>query len=83
MPDLIDPVKKNAKDLLKVYDTRYSQAVTQPGTNLALQDLTAVIGREPVLSLWCGRRRKQHIKLSLLIVTSFAPLQEKKECIND
>ena len=43
----------------KVYNTADSQVVTQPGTDAALQDLTSVIGREPVLSLWCGRRRKQ------------------------
>ena len=34
----------------------------QPGTDAALQDLTSVIGREPVLSLWCGRRRKLQAK---------------------
>ena len=40
----------------KAYSTGYSQAVwfkkmvpEHPGTNLALQGLTAVIGREPVL----------------------------------
>ena len=32
----------------KAYNTGYSQAVSHPGTNLALQGLTAVIGREPV-----------------------------------
>ena len=35
----------------KAYNTGYSQAVSHPGTNLALQGLTAVIGREPVLFL--------------------------------
>ena len=30
----------------KAYSTGYSQAVSHPGTNLALQGLTAVIGRE-------------------------------------
>ena len=35
----------------KAYNTGYSQAVSRPGTNLALQGLTAVIGREPVLFL--------------------------------
>ena len=42
----------------KAYSTGYSQAVSHPGTNLALQVLPAVIGRESVLFLWCGRRRK-------------------------
>ena len=36
---------------LKADNTGYSQAVSPPGTNLALQGLTAVIGREPVLFL--------------------------------
>ena len=35
----------------KAYNTGYSQAVSRTGTNLALQGLTAVIGREPVLFL--------------------------------
>ena len=46
----------------KVYNTADSQVVTQPGTDAALQDLTSVIGREPVLSLWCGRRRRERVK---------------------
>ena len=41
----------------KTYSTWYSQAVTHPSTNQALRCLTAVIGREPVLSTWCGRRQ--------------------------
>ena len=43
----IDPKSKT----FKAYNTGYSQAVSRPGTNLALQGLTAVIGREPVLFL--------------------------------
>ena len=35
----------------KAYNTGYSQEVSHPGTNLALQGLTAVIGRESVLFL--------------------------------
>ena len=46
----------------KVYNTADSQVVTKPGTDAALQDLTSVIGREPVLSLWCGRRRSERVK---------------------
>ena len=46
----------------KAYSTGYSQAVSHPGTNLALQALTAVNGRQPVLFLWCGRRRKANQK---------------------
>ena len=30
--------------------------VTQSGTDAAQQGLTSVIGREPVFSLWCGRK---------------------------
>ena len=43
----------------KAYNTAYSQVVTQPSTDAAQQDLTSVIGREPVCFLWCGRRRKK------------------------
>ena len=42
-----DPKSKT----FKAYNTGYSQAVSCPGTNFALQGLTAVIGREPVLFL--------------------------------
>ena len=38
-----------------MYDTWYSQAVTHPSTDQARRCLTSVIGREPVLSTWCGR----------------------------
>ena len=50
----------------KAYSTGYSLAVSHPGTNLALQGLTAVIGREAVLFLWCGRRRKANLKSSYM-----------------
>ena len=50
----------------KAYNTGYSQAVSHPGTNLALQVLPAVIGREPVLFLWCGRRREANPKSSYM-----------------
>ena len=50
----------------KAYNTGYFQAVSHPGTNLALQGLTAVIGREPVLFLGCGRRRKANQKSSYM-----------------
>ena len=42
-----DPKRKR----FKAYNTGYSQSVSHPGTNLALQGLTAVIGREPVFFL--------------------------------
>ena len=50
----------------KAYNKGYSQAVSHPGTYLALQVLPAVIGREPVLFLWCGRRRKANPKSSYM-----------------
>ena len=50
----------------KAYSTGYTQAVSHPGTNLALQALTAVNGREPVLFVWCGRRRKANQKSSYM-----------------
>jgi hypothetical protein len=49
----------------KVYGTRYSQAVTHPSTNRARRCLTSVIGREPVLSTWYGRRRYGAAKLAI------------------
>ena len=41
----------------KVYNTGYSQAVTKRGANTVRQGLTLVIGREPLLYLWYGRRQ--------------------------
>ena len=43
---------------MKAYDTKYSQAVTHPSTNLAQCCLTSVIGRELVCSTWYGRRQE-------------------------
>ena len=37
-----------SKIVSKAYNTAYSQVVTQPSTDAAQQDLTSVIGREPV-----------------------------------
>ena len=51
--------------MAKVYGTRYSQAVTHPSTNRARRCLTSVIGREPVLSTWYGRRRQRTAKLAI------------------
>ena len=45
----------------KVYNTRYSQAVTHPSTNRARRCLTSVIGREPVFSTWYGRRHELQV----------------------
>ena len=43
-------LKKEEERKIKVYSTRYSQAVTHPSTNRARRCLTSVIGREPVFS---------------------------------
>ena len=45
----------------KVYNTAYSQVVTQPGTDAAQQDLTSVIGREPLFFFL--KRLKEHFYL--------------------
>ena len=59
----VQPVCGESKKMgAKVYNTAYSQMVTQSGTDAAQQNLTSVIGREAVLSLWCGRRRKKRVK---------------------
>lgn len=50
---------RELKEKKKAYNTGYSQAVTHPSTNPARQGLTSVIGREPVLSLWYGRRQEK------------------------
>ena len=55
----MEVLSENSKIGAKAYNTAYSQVVTQPSTDAAQQDLTSVIGREPVCFLWCGRRRKK------------------------
>ena len=57
------------------YDTKYSQAVTHPSTNLAQCCLTSVIGRELVLSTWYGRR---HLTLENVTYTKCKMLQYRK-----
>ena len=42
--------EEEKKKKIKVYSTRYSQAVTHPSTNRARRCLISVIGREPVFS---------------------------------
>ena len=55
-----------------VHDTKYSQADSRPSTNFAQPGLTAVIGREPVLSLWCGRERVPFETATISIKTIFS-----------
>ena len=50
----IEGVKKKKK----AYNTCGSQAVTHPSTEQARHCLTSVIRREPVYSVWYGRRHK-------------------------
>ena len=59
--------QKGNKKSKKAYNTWYSQAVTHPSTNPARQGLTSVIGREPVLSLWYGRRQEKEVQISCFI----------------
>ena len=73
-----------------VHDTKYSQAVSNPSTNFAQPGLTAVIGREPVLSWWCGRERLPFEKKRFLSRQPFCYLNtkqrhEKRErrCVHD
>ena len=51
----------------KAYGTWYSQAVTHPSTNQARRCLTSVIGREPVLSTWYGRKHLVTSTLTLYL----------------
>ena len=50
----------------KAYNTAYSQVVTQPSTDAAQQDLTLVIGQEPVCFLWCGCRRQKQVETCVI-----------------
>lgn len=59
--------KKNNEK--KAYSTWGSKAVAQPSTIQARRGLTSVIGREPVLSAWYGRKPKavaQHLLINVL-----------------
>ena len=44
----MEVLSEKSKIGAKAYNTAYSQVVTQPSTDAAQQDLTSVIGREPV-----------------------------------
>ena len=58
-PGEIEKVVGNFKKK-EAYNTCGSQAVTHPSTKQAQHCLTSVIGREPVYSVWYGRRHKFH-----------------------
>ena len=49
--------QRTAQQKSSACSTSYSQAVTHPSTRLAQHCLTSVIGREPVHSVWYGRRQ--------------------------
>ena len=55
----------------KVYSTWGSKAVAQPSTSQARRGLTSVIGREPVLSAWCGRKPKMTVAEEVLLLLFF------------
>ena len=61
--DKVEGKDTKVGEKIEAYNTRCSQAVTHPGTDLALPCLTSVIGREPVYSWWYGCRRKLDAKL--------------------
>ena len=42
----------------EAYGTRYSQAVSHPGTDRARPCLASEIGRDRACSGWCGRERR-------------------------
>ena len=56
-------IKRKIKS--KAYSTWGSKAVAQPSTSQARRGLTSVIGREPVLSAWYGRKPKATCKFGL------------------
>ena len=70
----------------KAYNTRYSQKVFHPSTNRARRCLTSVIGREPVYSVWYGRRRNRCVSRALYNITCFKCrgqyLQKVHTCLN-
>ena len=57
----------------KAYSTCCSQAVTHPSTGQAQHCLTSVIGREPVHSVWYGRRHS-----TLQEATLYSACRQKK-----
>ena len=67
------------RERLCVHDTKYSQADSRPSTNFAQPGLTAVIGREPVLSWWCGRKRQAFETATVYIKTNVSLLTHEVE----
>ena len=61
---------------VKAYNTCCSQAVTHPSTGQAQHCLTSVIGREPVHSVWYGRR---HLMSRVMLL--YSPCKKKKKVI--
>ena len=62
-------VHEKEKKKKKAYNTCCSQAVTHPSTEQARHCLTSVIRREPVYSVWYGRRHKVYSNNSLYAVS--------------
>ena len=59
----------------KAYNTRDSQAVSDPSTNRAQRCLTCQIGRDGVLSTWYGRKRRWWVAHGLYTDPGRAPLE--------
>ena len=68
--------RRKLKRKVKAYSTCCSQAVTHPSTWQAQHCLTSVIGREPVYSVWYGRRQ-----WSLLVVYFYVGFHLSYKCI--
>ena len=68
--------RRKLKRKVKAYSTCCSQAVTHPSTWQAQHCLTSVIGREPVYSVWYGRRQ-----WSLLVVYFYVGFHLRYKCI--
>lgn len=68
--ELADTYPKRGKRIKnqKAYSTWGSKAVAQPSTIQARRGLTSVIGREPVLSAWYGRKPKASCKYEYMNV---------------
>ena len=73
-------LRKARRQRKKNNSTRYSQAVTHPSTNRALRCLTSVFGREPVISTWYGRCRRN--RQTKLFIQRYTETETETEMVN-